>query len=142
MNFFRQRPAQHPAQTLSEWLDIATRGLVPSAQARIRAEIESHYAEAVAVQLKNGLNEPAAQAAAVSELGNAHAAARRFRRKHLTEKNIEQIAQWMRYARSKTLLAFWCLFFFFMFGLFRPLPTFTIGILIFVRILRCCGGLF
>jgi hypothetical protein len=63
---------------------MATRDLMPSAQARVRPEIEAHYAEAVASHLKDGLPEPAAQAAALADLGDAQVAARRFQKEHLT----------------------------------------------------------
>jgi hypothetical protein len=77
-------------QNLSEWLEIAPRDLVSSAQARIRAEIEAHYAEAVRAHMVQGLSEPDAQAQALADLGDARAAARRFRQEHLTtmEANI------------------------------------------------------
>ena len=88
MNLFRQVPAH----SLSEWLDLATGNLVPSAQARIRAEIETHYAEAVQAYLQDGFREIAAQAAALADLGDAYAAARRFGREHLTENDAAIIA--------------------------------------------------
>jgi hypothetical protein len=88
MNFFRQRAAQ----TLPEWLESATGRLVPSAQARIRPEIEAHYAEAVQAGLEHGATEPAAQAAALADLGNPCAAARRFRQKLLTENDAAVLA--------------------------------------------------
>jgi hypothetical protein len=80
MSFVPQRPPQN----LSDWLETATRGLVPSAQTRIRAEIEAHYAEAVHAHMVQGLSEPDAQAQALADLGYAYAAARRFRQEHLT----------------------------------------------------------
>ncbi|HTB63351.1 MAG TPA: hypothetical protein VK737_07150 [Opitutales bacterium] len=73
----------HP-QTLAAWLDIATCRLVPSAQTRVRAEIEAHYAEAVQTYLQNGQSESAAQTAALADLGNARKAAHRFCRQYLT----------------------------------------------------------
>lgn len=71
-------------ENLSLWLDIATWAIVPSAEARVRAEIEAHYAEAVKARLESGLTEQAAQMAALGDLGNPYAAARRFRRGYLT----------------------------------------------------------
>jgi len=89
MNFSHQPPSQN----FAEWLDIATRDLVPSAQARIRVEIEAHYAEAVQSQLANGAAESVAQTAALTDLGNAKSAARRFRRDHLTTKEALDVAR-------------------------------------------------
>ncbi len=76
-------PSPKP-RNLTEWLATATLDLVPSAQARIRAEISAHHAEAVDAHLAAGLAEPAAHQAALTELGDAQAAAVRFRRGHLT----------------------------------------------------------
>jgi len=88
----RQKPCN-----LAEWLDQAIGGLVPSAQARVRAEIEAHYAEAVKSHLESGAPEPVAQAAALADLGDAPVAARRFSREHLTIREAKGIG-----ARSKT----------------------------------------
>jgi hypothetical protein len=89
MKMFRRRQAQ----TLSEWLEVATRKLVAPARERIRVEIEAHYAEAVEALLESGLSEAAATAKAVAELGTARAAAKRFRKEHLTEWE-EQLLEW------------------------------------------------
>jgi hypothetical protein len=75
---------QKKPQNFPEWLDAATRDLVPSAQARVRPEMEAHYAEAVQMHLKNGSLEAIAQAAALADLGDAYAAARRFQKQYLT----------------------------------------------------------
>ena len=72
-------------QDVSEWLEIATEKLAPAAKERIRAEIVSHYDEAVDGHLQNGLPRSAAHAAALAELGDAKAAATGFRRAHLTK---------------------------------------------------------
>src|ERR1700690_1281853 len=122
MNFFRQRPPK----SLSEWLEKAARDLVPSAQARIRAEIETHYAEAVQAYLQDGFRETAAQAAALADLGNAQAAARRFGREHLTENDAAIIAGLIKksplaYFRGIVclLIVFWVLSSMALFLLFR-----------------------
>ncbi len=73
---------------LAAWLSVATAGLVPSAQARVRAEIETHYAEAVAVYQKNGQEEAPAHAAALADLGNAQKAARHFGEIYLNQRDI------------------------------------------------------
>ena len=80
--FYRQKPA-----SLAEWLAIAAKELVPPAQARVRAEIEAHYLESIRGHQEQGLTEALAASAALTELGNAHAAGRRFRWELLTEKD-------------------------------------------------------
>jgi uncharacterized membrane protein len=78
--------------------------LVPSAQARVRAEIEAHFAEAVQSHLANGLFASAAQAAAVADLGDPHAAAQRFRREHLTIGEAKAVGARLNAARRTGLL--------------------------------------
>jgi len=97
----RQKPrrGQKP-QSLAAWLDIATWAVVSSAQARIKAEIEAHYAEAVKSHLERGSSESQAQVAALTDLGNPYAAARRFNREYLTEKDAGQIAECLNTSRS------------------------------------------
>jgi hypothetical protein len=102
MNFFRQRTAQ----TLPEWLETATGKLVPSAQARVRSEIEAHFAEAVQAHLAGGMTEPAAQAAALADLGHAKAAARRFGREHLTNNDAGVIAGLIKNSARSTIAWF------------------------------------
>lgn len=77
---------------LAGWLAIATADLAPSAQSRIRAEIETHYAEALQMKLANGLPEAQASAAALKDLGNAHIAAWRFSREYLTNLDTKLVA--------------------------------------------------
>jgi cation transport ATPase len=89
---------QKHQQTLSEWLDVATKQLTVPAKERIQLEIEGHYAEAVNAHLAAGLSEPDAQTMALAELGNARAAARRFRKRHLTEREAEKVEQAVRWA--------------------------------------------
>jgi len=79
-------------QNLSEWLEIATKKLVSQARQRIWTEVASHYEEAVEAHLQSDLPIEAAQAAALAELGDAKAAARRFRRTHLTESEFRKVA--------------------------------------------------
>lgn len=74
-----------PEQTLSDWLRIATWRLADSAKVRIRIEIEAHYTQAVEAHRGNGLSETDARVAALTELGDPEAAAKRFRKRHLTE---------------------------------------------------------
>ncbi len=89
------------AQSLPEWLDLATRDIAPSAAARVRIEIESHYLEAVKARMDDGFSGPAAQAQALADLGDAPAAARRFRRVYLTKKEV-----WFVDLRSRSAVNF------------------------------------
>jgi hypothetical protein len=96
MSFFqRNKP-----QTLSEWLDVATRRLAAPVRERIRAEIEAHYAESVREQRANGLSQSAAEAEALAELGDAGTAAKRFRKGHLTEWEAQRLEGAIKAGRS------------------------------------------
>lgn len=106
-----QKPA---AQTLSEWLDIAMRKLTDASKQRIRTEIEAHYAEAVEAHREHGLSEAEARSKALKELGDAKAAARRFRKQHLTEREDERLKTSEKMARS----IFWLILSYFFFGEF------------------------
>ncbi|MGH9563674.1 MAG: hypothetical protein ACRD3S_19645 [Terracidiphilus sp.] len=81
-------------QNLAEWLEIAAGKLVPSAQARIRAEIEVHYAEAVKSCHDAGLPEANAQAVALADLGNPYAAARKYNGEYLTKEETKRVASY------------------------------------------------
>jgi hypothetical protein len=95
-------------QTLSEWLDIATKKLAAPTKKRIKGEIEAHYAQAMDDVLHNGSSESAASEAALAQLGDASLAARRFREHHLTEWE-SQIVQWsFKQARSVFAMALNC----------------------------------
>lgn len=83
MNILRKR---QQVQTLSEWLDIATRKLTDASKERIWTEIEAHYTEAVEAHRENGLSELDARKASLIQLGDARAAAKHFRKRHLTER--------------------------------------------------------
>lgn len=78
-------------QTLPEWLEIATRKLTDVSKDRIRLEIEAHYAEAVEAHRENGLSESTAQTSALAELGDAKAAGKRFRKRHVTERDAQTL---------------------------------------------------
>jgi hypothetical protein len=69
---------------VSEWLEIATVGIAADGKERITREIKTHYCEAVEAHLKQGKSEQVAQTKALEELGDPWAAARRFRKKHLS----------------------------------------------------------
>jgi len=112
MNLFRKPTPQN----LCNWLNSASWGLVSSAQARIRTEIEAHYAESVQAHVGRGLTESAAQAAALAELGDAYAAGKRFRREYLTVEDAQWLARWLDPVRGAGgpifLLGFWYTIFF------------------------------
>jgi hypothetical protein len=99
MSIFRKPRAQN----LSEWLHIATAKLAPGAKYRISSDIASHHEEAVEGHLQNGLSITAAQAAALAELGDANAAARRFRRAHLTKGEFRLVSQLLKSPRRNWL---------------------------------------
>lgn len=94
-----------------DWLKTATAGLVARAKQRIRTEIEAHYRQAVAGHVADGLSEPRAKMAAVAELGDAEAAAKRFHKSHLTAAE----ASFLKRAQS----AWWLLGGYFMFCFMR-----------------------
>ncbi len=96
-------PPQAP-QSLAEWLEQATWYLAPSAQARIRAEIESHYAQAVQAYLQNGSTEFTAQTAALADLGAPSAAFKRFCREHFNQGDIACVNHLLESDRSTRLL--------------------------------------
>ena len=79
-------------ELLAEYIVFAAFGLVAPARERIQMEIEAHYAEGVSRRLGEGLPQEQAEIAAVQELGDAHAAARQYRRRYLTEEE----ASWLR----------------------------------------------
>jgi hypothetical protein len=102
MNIFRKpRP-----QNLADWLEIATAELAPSAQDRICMDIASHYYEAVDEHERKGLSLSASKGAALAELGDARAAARRFRRAHLTEEESRRLAGLLKSCHPSLLVQF------------------------------------
>jgi len=92
--------ASKPIHDLPRWVDFATTGLVPAAKARIGAEIQAHYAEALAVQIADGLSESDAQTAALADLGDVLEANRRFRQEHLTTREADEIDVRLKEARG------------------------------------------
>ena len=79
------------AQSLAEWLEQATNGLVAPARERIKLEIEAHYAEAVEARLAEGMNLESAEPAALEELGDVRAAAKAFRKQHVTGRDAAEL---------------------------------------------------
>jgi len=76
---------------LPEWLNAATENLSAPAKARIKLEIESHFQQAMESHCAQGATEREARTRALMELGNAQAAARSFRKTHLTEKEANAL---------------------------------------------------
>lgn len=69
---------------LETWLETATRNLAPRAVTQISNEITAHVHSAVAQHQLEGMSAELALELAVKELGSAKAAARGYRRAHLT----------------------------------------------------------
>jgi len=101
-------PNKKKVESLSEWLEIATKGLVPAAKERIAQEIETHFSEAVETHLKHGEQESVAKIKAVVELGDPKVAGKRFRKKHLTEKEAKKLSLAQKRAGSIKSLFFFC----------------------------------
>ena len=96
--------------SLAEWLEIATDGIASSGRERITREIETHFEEAVESHLAKGEPQEIAQASALAELGNAKAAWRRFRKRHLTKLEESRLEEFQHHAGSKL----WLIIFIFM----------------------------
>ncbi|HVU37136.1 MAG TPA: hypothetical protein VHC95_02275 [Opitutales bacterium] len=105
------------SQTLADWLAIATGKLVPSAQARVRAEIEAHYAEALRTHLGRGLSQADAQVAALADLGDAQVAGRRFQHEFLTKAEAAGLARFNKGANGMLRFFFVFMLGFMLFGI-------------------------
>lgn len=71
---------------MGEWLDSATRGLGVMAKTRIAKDIASHFFDARAAALEEGLPAPEAELRAIKTLGNPRSARRGFRKVYLTKR--------------------------------------------------------
>ncbi len=89
-----------PIQTFSKWVEIATDKLSLAAKERITQEIEAHFREAVESHIAAGMTDAQAETRTLADLGDAKAAAKRFRKIHLTESEAEQLQKRLRWARS------------------------------------------
>jgi hypothetical protein len=78
--------------SLAGWLQIATEDLAATPRERIKREIESHFAEAVAANMDDGQTESSARDTALADLGDPDEAAKKFKKSHLTEAE----AKWLR----------------------------------------------
>lgn len=86
-------PPDPPVDPLFDWLRIATQGLTGASKERIRPEIEAHYAQAVEAHRHGGSTESEAQKSALADLGNPHEAAKRFCKRHLTQRDAKRLEQ-------------------------------------------------
>lgn len=96
------------AETLAEWLTIATHGLVPASCERIKLEIRAHYAEIVAARIADGMNQPDAESAALLELGDPSVASKKFRKRHLTTIDQITIRKWAESIRMMISFGWVC----------------------------------
>lgn len=76
-----------------EWIIIATRNIVPSAQERIWKEILAHYRESVAAHQSEGSTETEASEMALRELGDPHVARKQFCQTCLLETEARYLAR-------------------------------------------------
>jgi hypothetical protein len=96
-------------QSLAEWwLDIATAGLSAPAKERIRLEIEAHFADGVENHQANDCSVADARLAAFAELGNPTLAAKRFRKRHLTENEAKRLGSMFKYGMKRLWLLVGC----------------------------------
>ena len=77
---------------LSRWIGAATKDLSSEATARIRSEIEAHYADAVESYIAAGKTGSDAHAAAMADLGGVEAANAAYKRIHLSTKEAALVA--------------------------------------------------
>ncbi len=94
----KPRPLAKKPVNLTDWIEAATRDIVPAAQRRIRVEVEAHYIEGLQASMRQGRTEAEAHVAALADLGDAEAAGVRFRREHLTtlDPDILANAAWLQ----------------------------------------------
>jgi hypothetical protein len=98
------------------WLGIAAAQLIEPAKERIRLEIEAHFAESRESHQAAGCSEAEARVDAVAELGDPDAAAKRFRKRHLTEKEAMYLEGMVAVNKRTTLLFFSYAFYGFMYA--------------------------
>jgi hypothetical protein len=85
--------SEYRAESLAEWVVVATFGLADSARERIKLEIEAHHAEAAKALVQAGASQENAEASALLELGDPKAAAKSFRQRHLTVEEERDAAE-------------------------------------------------
>jgi hypothetical protein len=85
--------AENPP-ALERWLEVATKNLAEEGKARVRAEIEAHYWEAVEEKLRHGDREEEAHTKALNSLGDPGEAGRCARKTYLTIDEVNRIRVW------------------------------------------------
>lgn len=100
-----------PVKSLEAWLGIATDKLTQAGKERITLEIASHFGDAVVSYRADGLTEADAQARALADLGGPKKAARRFRKRHLTQSEAEflekKLNNYLKWRKPWTQGLFW-----------------------------------
>ena len=81
-------------KNLEEWLEIATKGIVPLEAEAIAREIRSHYQDELEFQMSYGKAQAEAEKIALVDLGNAYKANTTFCKSHITE------IEWMTLCRA------------------------------------------
>lgn len=89
---------------VGRWLDAATRGLCDDARARVRADVEAHFAAAYEQRRGDGDDHDTAVRLAVASLGDPAAANRRYARVYLTEAESKRIERLARTRRVKPIV--------------------------------------
>lgn len=97
--------------TLEAWLGTATDKLTQSGKERIALEITSHFDDAVASYRTDGLAEADARTRALADLGSSKEAAKRFKRRHLTQKEVafleKKLDGYREWRKPGMQLAYW-----------------------------------
>ncbi len=84
-------PSTLPA-SLNEWLDFAAGDLCADAKRRVGKEVVTHYSEAYAEALRDGVSEAGAHAWALTSLGSASKAQTRFRKSYFTSVEFDMLS--------------------------------------------------
>src|SRR3954468_1134955 len=79
--------------TLTDWIEIATRGLPASAKIRLKYEIEDHYTSLLRQQLADGLLQQEAEAKVLEQLGQANQVGNEYRDAHFSRSDYSR-AMW------------------------------------------------
>jgi hypothetical protein len=88
------------ATNVSEWLEIATKGIAAAGKERIEREIEAHYADAVEAHRERGESEEVAHTKSLEELGEPGKAAEKFQQEYLTEEDEKNMVRILQAARE------------------------------------------
>ena len=117
--------AKRKVESLSEWLAIATKGLAQAGKQRISQEIEAHYEEALKTHLDQGESKRVAEASALADLGDPKVAGKRFRKKHLTEKEAKRLEWATNTGSFRSLLFLYFIFAFLCFVVLLATDSFA-----------------